>query len=70
MSPSVECTATYTYPVSPRAFHWEGERLTVAQILAEWRTPAGKHFRVQTGDGRIFLLTYGEINDKWSIAAD
>ena len=40
----------------PIAFTVEGEEFTVDRVLAEWRTPEGKFFLVQTQDGQIFKL--------------
>ena len=58
MSPLVECHSDYTYAEKPVALTWEGQRLEIAAILAQWRTPEGKHFRVRIADGREFELVY------------
>ncbi len=64
---SVECHAGYAYPERPIAFLWQGERLEVDRVEAEWRTPDGKHFRVRTRDGRRFTLFYREFVSEWEI---
>jgi hypothetical protein len=64
---AVECYAGHRYPERPRAFLWEGERLTVQQIERQWRTPAGPTFRARTGDGRRFTLAYDEAADVWNV---
>lgn len=64
----VTCHSGYQYAQRPAALHWEGDRLEVEQIEAEWRTPGGKHFRVRVWDGRLFELTYDELGDEWIIA--
>jgi len=64
---TVECYAGYRYPERPRAFLWEGERLDVAEIERQWRTPAGPAFRVRASDGRRFTLAYDEAADAWSV---
>ena len=67
MSDRVECHSGYTYAQRPTALWWEGARLEVAAVLAEWRTPQGKHFRVRAADGRKFELEYSESEDAWNI---
>ena len=67
MSELVECLAGYTYPVRPVSFVLGGARRQVAAIVAEWRTPTGKHYRVQAEDGIFVELIYGEEADEWTI---
>lgn len=67
MADRVECHSGYTYAQRPTALWWEGARLEVVAVEAEWRTPEGKRFRVRTGDGRVFELEYSESQDAWSI---
>ena len=63
----VECHSGYEYAERPIALHWQGERLEIASIEAEWRIPGGKRFRVRTSDGQRFELFYGELYDDWRI---
>ncbi len=63
----VICRSDGEYAERPLALHWQGQRLDIAKILARWRAPAEKVFRVQTVDGQIFELTYREIPDEWHI---
>ncbi len=63
----VECHSEYEYAQRPTALRWEGQRLEVAAIEAEWRIPGGHCFRVQTKDGQKFELFYGELYDEWRI---
>jgi hypothetical protein len=67
MDRSVECYAGHRYPERPRAFRWEGERVTVAEVERSWRTRAGPVFRVRTADDRRFTLAYCEASDDWDI---
>jgi hypothetical protein len=66
-SEPVECHSGFTYAEKPLALTWEGQHLEITQILAEWRTPEEKLFRVRTGDGRVFELAYNQANDEWQI---
>ncbi|MDD5368638.1 MAG: hypothetical protein PHQ40_06125 [Anaerolineaceae bacterium] len=63
----VECHSGYEYAERPIAVRWEGQRLTVEQIEAEWRIPGGRCFRVRTSQGQRFELFYGELYDEWRI---
>ncbi len=67
MADRVECHSGYAYAQRPTALWWEGARLEIAAVLAEWRTPEGKHFRVRVADGRVFEVTYFDSEDEWSI---
>jgi hypothetical protein len=59
----VECLSDHTYAMRPIALTWEGRRLEISGILAEWRTPAAKHFRVNTSEGLKFELIFSENPD-------
>lgn len=66
----VECYSGHRYAERPLALFWQGERLTIAEILSVWHTPEGKGFRVRTTGGRFFELLYDEAADEWHIAED
>ncbi len=68
MENRVECRSEYQYEQAPTAIYWEGQRLQIDTILAEWRSPQGKGFRIQTGDGRIFELFYDLESSSWDIS--
>ncbi|MEJ2598439.1 MAG: hypothetical protein P8Z00_08910 [Anaerolineales bacterium] len=63
----VECHSGSTYAERPAAFYWQGQRLEVESILARWRTPTARCFRVLTRGQRIFELQYDESADTWHI---
>jgi hypothetical protein len=63
----VECHSGYEYAERPIAVRWEGQRLTVEQVEAEWRIPGGRCFRVRTSSDQRFELFYGELYDEWRI---
>jgi len=63
----VECRSGTTYAERPTALYWEGDRLEVEEILAQWRTPRGRVFRVLVTAGRIFELAYEEAVDRWMV---
>ncbi len=63
----VVCRSDGEYAERPLALNWKGQRLDIARILARWRAPTEKGFRVQSVDGQIFELIYREIPDEWHI---
>lgn len=67
MPEAVECHSGYAYGERPIAFQWEGRRLIVAEVLAAWRLPDGREFRLRTEDGRVFELSYSEPDDVWRV---
>ena len=67
MTGQVECRASDRYPSRPLALHWQGERLAIARLQAEWQAPGARHFRVETEDGQWFELIYSEVKDEWTI---
>jgi hypothetical protein len=63
----VECHSGFAYAERPVALNWQGQRLVVADILEQARTPAGRRFRIRTQDGQEFELVYDEATDEWRI---
>lgn len=63
----VECHSGYEYAERPVALHWQGQRLEIESVEAEWRIPGGRCFRVRTADEHKFELFYGELYDEWRI---
>lgn len=69
MPDTVECHSGYEYAERPSAVWWEGQRLEVAEVEAQWRISGGKKFRVRTVTGQVFELLYVELYDEWRIHA-
>ena len=67
MSNQVICRSDYDYIGYPLAFYWLEQRLEVAKILEQNRTPTGFSFRVRTEDFGIFELDYNLEADQWSV---
>jgi hypothetical protein len=64
----VECHSGYIYAERPTALRWQDSRLEITEILARWRIPGGRRFRVSVEDGRVFELFYGELYDEWRVS--
>ena len=67
MTDHVECRSDSHYPERPVALYMAGVRLTIEKILARWRTPEGRHFRVLAEGQQCFVLVYNEAEDQWVI---
>jgi hypothetical protein len=63
----VECHSGYEYADRPVALYYEGERLEIVEIIARWRIPGGRCFRVMTAGEQAFELFYGELYDEWRV---
>ena len=64
---TVECRSDSEYADRPLSLTWEGVRYEIAEIVARWRGPAERGFRVKTADGQAFDLTYRELPDEWLV---
>jgi hypothetical protein len=67
MQTLVECHSEYQYAERPIAFSWEGERVVVTEIVVQWRSPRGVHFKVLSDTQGIFDLSYLELEGKWEV---
>ena len=63
----VSCRSDYSYAQRPVALQWEGQRLEIRTVDAEWHAPEGRGFRVTTTGDRRFELIYLELDDEWQI---
>lgn len=61
------CRSDSTYAERPLALFWHGRRYQIQEILARWRTPQGRGFRVRTEGGQGFVLVYDETKQTWEI---
>jgi hypothetical protein len=63
----VEYRSDTEYAERPLSLKWDGARYEIAEIIARWRGPGEKGFRVKTANGQAFELTYQEISDTWHV---
>ena len=63
----VECRSDSEFAERPLALTWNGRRYEIAEIIARWRGPNEKGFRVKTADGIAFELMYRELSDEWQV---
>jgi hypothetical protein len=67
MMDMVECRSEVEYAERPLALTWQGQRLEIAEIVASWRGPGEKGFRIKTVEGLAFDLAYHEFPDEWKV---
>lgn len=63
----VECRSDSSFAERPLSLIWQGRSYEIAEIIARWRGPSEKGFRVKTADGHAFELTYLELPDDWVV---
>ncbi len=63
----VECRSDSEYAERPLSLTWDGCKYEIAEIVARWRGPSEKGFRVKTANGMAFDLTYRELPDEWLV---
>jgi len=66
MNTHVECQAGFSACDHPMAVFWEGQRCEVLKILAEWRTPQAKCYRLLLKGGINLEAKFMEEKD-WQI---
>jgi len=63
----VECQSGYSHCDHPTAIIWEGKRLAVKNIEAEWREPDIKYYRILTEDCIRLEIQFNENENIWRI---
>src|SRR5215831_15724603 len=54
--------------VVPRAFKVIGDEIyEIAAVLDQWYQPYATYFKVQTVEGKTYLLRYDEETDEWTL---
>ncbi len=69
MAIRVECYAGYRGEQEPRAFWLGVRRLEVRAVLDRWVAPSQRWFKVDAGDGNLYVLRHDEASGNWEIAA-
>ena len=53
--------------VSPRSFVLDEEIYEIASVLDQWYEPNATYFKVQSTDGKTYLLRYNGQEDEWTL---
>ncbi|MDJ0666752.1 MAG: hypothetical protein QNJ61_05730 [Desulfobacterales bacterium] len=67
MQIEVECYAGYRDEETPRSLRVGGRRLEVLKVLDRWLAPSHRYFKVQTGDGGIWIIRHDTQRDAWEL---
>ena len=67
MEIAVECYAGYRGEETPRRFSIGERPVQVTRIIDRWVTPDYRYFRVEGGDGRVYLLGQNVASGKWEL---
>ena len=67
MDNPVVCYCGSSYAERPQALFWQGARLQILGIQAQWREPTATFFRVKTTGDIYFMLIYEHDQDTWQI---
>ncbi len=67
MGGQVACRADHEYPGTPLAFTWQAQRLEVAEVIDQIRTPSGLIYLVRIIELGLFELSYEINTDHWSV---
>jgi hypothetical protein len=51
----------------PRQFVLDDEIHEIDFVLDQWYEPSAMYFKVQSTDGKTYLLRYDEITDEWTL---
>lgn len=65
----VECYAGHRADQRPLRFYLAGRCFEVAEVLDQWYSPEDIYFRVQAGDGDIYILRHNQNpnDDAWTL---
>jgi hypothetical protein len=71
---TVSCREEYQAQQEPRAFRRRGVEYRIRTIVDRWyeghlsrQRVAQRYYRVETEDGRRFILRYNELFDAWGL---
>jgi hypothetical protein len=51
----------------PRSFSVDEELYEITAVLDQWYEPSATYFKVQTDEGKIYLLRYQGVTDEWTL---
>jgi hypothetical protein len=63
----VDAYSGYKANERPRQFVLDEEIYEIAAVLDHWYEPSATYFKVQTTEGKTYLLRYDEQTDEWTL---
>jgi hypothetical protein len=63
----VDAYSGYKANEHPCQFVLDEEMYEIAAVLDQWYEPSATYFKVQTTEGKTYLLRYDEEADEWTL---
>jgi hypothetical protein len=63
----VDAYSGYKANERPRQFTLDEEIYEIAAVLDQWYEPSATYFKVQSTEGKTYLLHYNEDTDEWTL---
>jgi hypothetical protein len=63
----VDAYSGYKANERPRQFTLDDEIYEIAAVLDQWYEPSALYFKVQSTEGKTYLLRYDEETDEWTL---
>ncbi len=63
----VDAYSGYKANERPRQFVLDDEIYEIAAVLDQWYEPSATYFKVQSTEGKTYLLRYDETVDEWTL---
>ena len=51
----------------PRSFTLDENLYEIEAVLDQWYEPSATYFKVQTHEGKVYLLRYGGAREEWTL---
>lgn len=64
----VECYSGHTHAERPTAVYVEEMRAKVIEILKQWKSPDGSHFRLLLENQEEIEIMYDEKTEEWILS--
>jgi hypothetical protein len=63
----VDAYSGYKANERPRYFTVDEDVYEIATVLDQWYEPSAMYFKVQSSEGKTYLLRYDEQEDEWTL---
>jgi hypothetical protein len=63
----VDAYSGYKANERPEAFTLDEQVYEIAAVLDQWYEPSAMYFKVQSTEGKVYLLSYDEAVDEWTL---
>ncbi|MFQ5786023.1 MAG: hypothetical protein ACE5H8_14545 [Alphaproteobacteria bacterium] len=67
MNIRVECYAGYRGEETPERFFLGDRGVAVNEVIDRWLAPDHRYFKVEGGDGAIYILRHDVVSNRWEL---